>query len=290
MTAVKLTHPDRIYWKDAGVTKAGLASYYRQVWSRMAPFVVARPLALLRCPAGTDAQCFFQKHAWKGQSEEILTFDDPNDSSDEPLLAIDSLDGLIGLVQGATLEIHPWQATVAELERPDQIIMDLDPGDGVEWESIVEGALDVRKRLEARGLTCFVKLSGGKGLHVVSPLKPKAGWDDVKDFAKAVADALPSDSPDRYVSTITKSKRHGKILVDYLRNGRGATAIAPYATRARKGAPVAMPLAWDELGGEIRAGHFTVNNAMTRLDNLKSDPWQDFRKAEVPLPASGKTR
>jgi len=290
MTTVKLTHPDRVYWKDAGVTKEGLANYYTQVWPKMAPFVVSRPLALLRCPEGTSAQCFFQKHSWKGQSKEILTFDDPHDSSDEPLLAIDSLDGLIGLVQGATLEIHPWQATTDELEKPDQIIMDLDPGDGVEWSSIVAGAREVRERLEAAGLTCFVKLSGGKGVHVVTPLKPKAGWDDVKDFAKSVADAMAGDDPDRYVSTITKSKRTGKILIDYLRNGRGATAIAPYATRARKGAPVAMPLAWDELGEEIGAGHFTVTNAMARLDKLRSDPWQDFRKAEVPLPAPGKAK
>lgn len=285
-STVKLTHPDRVYWQDAGVTKEGLADYYTLVWTRMAPFVVSRPLALLRCPQGTSAQCFFQKHSWKGQSKEILTFDDPLDKSDEPLVAIDSLDGLIGLVQGAALEIHPWQSTLQDLERPDQIVMDLDPGEDVAWTDVIAAAREIRDRLDRLGLASFVKTSGGKGLHVVAPLKPAAGWDDVKGFAKGIADAMASDSPDSYVATVSKAKRKGKILIDYLRNGRGATAIAPYATRARAGAPVAMPLGWDELSADIGPAHFTVANAASRLDNLSADPWADFRKAEKPLPAT----
>ena len=280
---VKLTHPDRIYWQDAGVTKEGMAEYYSQAWRFMAPFLVSRPLALLRCPNGIDGQCFFQKHAWKGMSSKILTIHDPQDKSGQPIVAIDGFDGLIGLVQGGVLEIHPWQSPVHDLEHPDQIVMDLDPGDDVGWEKVIEAAHEVRERMEAEGFACFLKTSGGKGLHVVSPVKPAAGWDEIKAFAKGIADSMAGDSPDRFVSTITKSKRHGKILVDYLRNGRGATAVAPYSTRARKGAPVSMPLAWEELTADLGPAYFTVPNAPARLANLDSDPWEDFRRPEVPL-------
>lgn len=287
---VKLTHPDRVYWTDAGVTKQGLAEYYSEAWRFMAPHIVSRPLALLRCPGGVGGQCFFQKHAWKGMSAKILTVHDPEDKSGDPIVAIDGFDGLIGLVQGGVLEIHPWQASLPDLDKPDQIVMDLDPGDGVAWETIIDAAREVRARMEAEGLACFLKTSGGKGLHVVSPVKPSAGWDEVKGLAKRVADAMAADSPDSYVSTITKSKRKGKILIDYLRNGRGATAVAPYSTRARDGAAVSMPIGWDELGPDIGPAYFTVENAPARLANLGSDPWADFRKAEAPLGGSAKTR
>jgi bifunctional non-homologous end joining protein LigD len=282
---VRLTHPDRVYWPDAGVTKQGLADYYAEVWPRMAPLIVNRPVALLRCPGGTAGQCFFQKHAWKGHGKEILTFDDPEDDSDAPLLAVDGLPGLIALVQGAALEIHTWQSTLADLEHPDQIVMDLDPGEGVPWPAVISAAQAVRERLEAAGLAAFVKTSGGKGLHVVAPLKPApaAGWEAVKGFAAAMARAMAADEPDRFVATITKSKRTGKILIDYLRNGRNNTAIVAYGTRARPGAPVSMPLAWDELAPEIGPAHFTVANAPARVANTP-DPWAEFRRAERPLP------
>ncbi len=282
---VRLTHPDRVYWPDAGVTKQGLADYYAEVWPRMAPLVVNRPVALLRCPGGTEGQCFFQKHAWKGHGREIVTFHDPEDDSDEPLVAVDGLPALIALVQGGALEIHTWQSSLDDLEHPDQIVMDLDPGEGVPWEAVLDAAREVRARLEAAGLAAFVKTSGGKGLHVVAPLKqtPAAGWDAVKSFAAAMARSMAADDPDRYVATITKAKRTGKILIDYLRNGRNNTAIVAYGTRARPGAPVSMPLAWDELGPEIGPAHFTVANAPARVANTP-DPWAGFRKAERPLP------
>lgn len=285
--AVALTHPDRVYWKDAGVTKEGLASYYAQVWRFMAPHVESRPLALLRCPGGTAAKCFFQKHAWKGISREILTAVDPLDEDgDNSLLAIDSLDGLIGLVQGAALEIHGWQVRLDELEKPDQMVIDLDPGDGVAWSAVLDAARAVRERLEAAKLAAFVKTTGGKGLHVVAPLQPGAGWDDVKGFARDLAAAMAADEPKRFIAKAAKAERKGRIFIDYLRNGRGATAIVPYSTRARAGATVAMPLGWDELEPAIGSGHFTVANAAARLDNLASDPWEDFRKAARPLEAA----
>ena len=288
---VALTHPDRVYWKDAGVTKEGLASYYAQVWRFMAPHVERRPLALLRCPGGTAAQCFFQKHAWKGVSREILTATDPLDEDgDNSLLAVDSLDGLIGLVQGAALEIHGWQARLDSLEKPDQMVIDLDPGEGVAWSAVLDAAREVRARLEDANLHAFVKATGGKGLHVVAPLQPKAGWDAVKNFARDLAVAMEADAPKRFIAKATKAERKGRIFVDYLRNGRGATAIVPYSTRARAGATVAMPLGWDELEPSIGSGHFTVANAAARLDNLAAGPWADFRQAERPLEVAGKAR
>ncbi|MBV8427597.1 MAG: DNA ligase D [Hyphomicrobiales bacterium] len=287
---VKLTHPDRVYWPDVGVTKEGLADYYSQVWPRIGPFVTKRPLALVRCPAGVSGECFFQKHAWKGLNRAIRLARDPQDSSGEPILSIDDLDGLIALVQAAVLEIHPWGSTLARLEDPDMIIMDLDPGETVSWAQVVEAANEVRDRLSQFGLASFVKTSGGKGLHVVSPLRPKANWEMVKSFCKGVADQMTADSPNRFIATITKSKRRGKVLVDYLRNGRGATAVAAYSTRARPGAAVSMPLGWEEIGSVSGAAYFTVGNAVTRLAHVRSDPWEDFHRAAVPLPASNRRK
>src|SRR5690606_21680976 len=184
---------------------------------------------------------------------------------------------------GGALEIHPWGARLDDLERPDMITMDLDPGPGVPWTRVIEAAQEVCERLDRKGLASFVKTSGGKGLHVVAPLKPRAGWEEVKAFAKGIADGMAADSPDRFVATVTKARRNGKILIDYLRNGRGATAIAPYSTRARPGAAVSMPLAWDELSPAIGPSYFTVKNALTRLAAVDTDPWEDFFKAAAPL-------
>lgn len=282
---VRLTHPDRVYWPDEGVTKEGLADYYAEVWRYIAPHIVGRPLALLRAPSGIEGQTFFQKHAWKGINSNIALVQDPTEKDDEPYVAINDLDGLIGLVQSATLEIHPWGSTVADWERPDRIIMDLDPGEGVDWTAVIEAAEETRKRLEDAGLNALLKTSGGKGLHVVAPLKPSARWPAVKAFCKGIADAMAKDSPDKYVSTITKSKRRGKILIDYLRNQRGMTAVAPYSTRARPGAAVSMPLAWSELSADIGPAYFTVDNTPTRLKALDTDPWADFKAAAEPLKA-----
>jgi bifunctional non-homologous end joining protein LigD len=283
---VKLTHPDRLYWPDAGVTKEGLADYYAEVFPYAAPFIVGRPLALLRCPDGIAGQQFFQKHPWKGMGAAIKPVEDP---TGETAIAIEDLDGMIGLAQGAAIEIHPWGSTLADWERPDILIMDLDPGEEVAWERVIAAAREVRERFESLGLTGFVKTSGGKGLHIAAPLRPEAEWPAVKAFAKSFAEAMAGDSPEAYVSTIPKARRRGKILIDYLRNQRGATAIAPYGARARPGAPVSMPLEWEELSPAIGPAHFTVANAPARLASLASIPWVDFRKAATPL-SGGKTR
>jgi bifunctional non-homologous end joining protein LigD len=236
-------------------------------------------------PAAQGVNIPRRSTAWKGLSREILTFRDPLDDDENPLVAVDGLPGLIGLVQGGALEIHTWQSTLDDLEHPDQIVMDLDPGEGVPWDAVLDAARAVRARFEGAGLAGFVKTSGGKGLHVVAPLKPTeaAGWDAVKGFAAAMARSMSDEDPDRYVATITKAKRTGRILLDYLRNGRNNTAIVAYGARARPGAPVSMPLAWDELGPEIGPAHFTVANAPARVANT-ADPWADFRASAERLP------
>lgn len=279
---VKLTHPDRIYWPNEGVTKEGLADYYSDVWREIAPYIVNRPLALLRCPEGISGPAFFQKHAWKGINPNITLAQDPKSAS-EPLISISDLDGLIALVQSSALEIHPWGASLADWDRPDTIVMDLDPGEGVSWSRIIDAAQEIRQRLTDAGLTAFVKTSGGKGLHVVAPLKPHALWPEVKAFTKAMAMAMAADAPDRYVATVAKAKRKGKILIDYLRNQRGATAVAAYSTRARPGAAVSAPIRWEELGLDIGPDHFTLTNLPNRLAMMSTDAWEGFHSAQVPL-------
>lgn len=217
-------------------------------------------------------------------NEHIIEVQDPENKEEEPYISIRDFNGLIGLVQAATLEIHPWGSTLKNWELPDTLTMDLDPGEGVPWSRVIEAAIETKERLEKLGLTTFVKTSGGKGLHVVAPLKPKVDWDALKSFTRAIADQMAADSPDRYVSTISKAKRKGKILMDYLRNQRGMTAVAPYSPRARPGAAVSMPLGWEEVTSAIGPAHFTILNTPTRLAALNSDPWQDFRSAETPLP------
>ncbi|WP_064696994.1 non-homologous end-joining DNA ligase [Rhizobium aegyptiacum] len=283
-TDVSLTHPDRLYWPDEGVTKQTLADYYAAVWSFMAPYVVNRPLALLRLPDGIKGhQRFFQKHAWKGMNAHIDEISDPQDAEGEKLLRISNFDGLVALVQSAVLEIHPWGTTTDHWERPDMITMDLDPGEDVAWSAVISAALEVKARLEGRGFAAFVKTSGGKGLHVVAPLAPKAGWAEVKAFAHSLAEQMSADTPEKYLATAAKAKRAGHIYIDYLRNGRGSTAVAPYSTRARPGAPVSMPLDWPELNGLSGPAALTLANVPQRLQTRPSNPWGGFFDAAVPL-------
>jgi bifunctional non-homologous end joining protein LigD len=217
-------------------------------------------------------------------NKAIGAIKDPKDRSGEPVVVISDFDGMIALVQSAVLEIHPWGSTTKAWEKPDLITMDLDPGEDVEWGAVVEAALDLKSRLEAAGLAAFVKTSGGKGLHVVTPLEPKAGWAKVKGFAKTLATDMGKDEPDKYLAVATKAKRSGRIFVDYLRNGRGSTAVAPYSTRARAGATVSMPLEWSELSKIKGPAEFTVKNTPAHIEARKFDPWADFQASAKPLP------
>ncbi|PBC05545.1 DNA ligase D [Mesorhizobium sp. WSM3860] len=280
-TSVKLSHPDKLLWPDEKVSKQDLLDHYALVWPRIEAFVVNRPLSLVRAPDGIHGQRFFQKHASPGMSDKIARMNDPTDG--EEILFIRDFDGLAALVQYGVVEVHIWGSTVDELERPDQIIFDLDPDEGIGVEAVRAAALDIRARLNDLSLPTLVKTSGGKGYHVLVPLKPSAEWDEVKDFAHDFARALEQASPDRYTATLSKKARTGKIFVDYLRNGRGATTVAPYSSRAKKGATVSMPVTWPEIEKGLPPNAFPLGDATTLKQLKKADPWSDFFKLGKPL-------
>jgi bifunctional non-homologous end joining protein LigD len=281
--AITLSHPDRVYWPDAGISKRDLADYYCTVWEWMRPHVVGRPIALLRCPDGIDRQCFFQKHASAGVATEHLH--EVAEKGDK-IISIDDLDGLLALVQAGVLEIHIRGSTIDDRERADRLVFDLDPGPGVGWREVVAAAREVRALLTQLRLKSFVKTTGGKGLHVVLPIKPTP-WDAAKDFAHAVAAGMARDAPERYVATATIAKRKGRIFIDYLRNSREATAVAPYSTRARPGAAVSTPLDWPELANLKSADQYTVENLPQRLKRLRKDPWAGIGRLQQRLPKLG---
>ena len=280
VAGVHLTHPDRIYWDDAGVTKRDLAEYYVKVWKWMRPHVAGRPISLLRCPEGTSGQCFFQKHARAGIPVEHLRL---VPEKGDKIIAVDDLAGIIALVQGGVLEIHTRGTTTDDRERADRLVFDLDPGPGTNWGNVVEAARDVRARLSKLKLKSFLKTSGGKGLHVILPIKPTP-WNEAKAFAQKIAASMAADQPDRYIATATKSGRSRRIFIDYLRNSREATAIAPYSTRARTGAPVSVPIDWSELGSLKAANQYTVLNLMQRLSRQRKDPWNGIGRVRQSLP------
>ncbi|MFN3657867.1 MAG: DNA ligase D [Pseudolabrys sp.] len=279
--AVRLSHPERVYWPDVQITKRDLADYYTKVWKWMAPHLVGRPIALLRCPEGAGmGDCFFQKHAKAGLMPEHLHLV-PEDG--DRIISVADRDGVMALVQAGVLEIHTRGSTIEHLDKADRLVFDLDPGPGTSWEDVVAAARDVRDRLAGISLKTFLKTSGGKGLHVVLPIAPTP-WDAAKAFAQAVARAMEADAPDRYVSTSTKAKRPGRIFIDSLRNRREATAVAPYSTRARNGAPVSAPVAWHELGSLKSASQYTVRNVIGRLARLRKDPWAGIARVKQKLP------
>jgi bifunctional non-homologous end joining protein LigD len=278
---VTLSNPDRVYWEDAGVTKQDLADFYAGIWKWMAPHVTRRVLALVRCPEGASGECFFQKHASAGVDEKRLHLVKEPDG--DKAIAVDDLEGVIALVQAGVLEIHTRGSTIDHLEEADRLVFDLDPGPGIGWSDIVAAAHEVRERLAELKLKSFLKTSGGKGLHVVLPVRPTP-WDEAKDFCRRLAEQMEADLPNRFTSVIKKSARGNRIFIDYLRNSREATAVAPYSTRARPGAPVSVPIAWEELKTLKSASQYTVLNLNQRLARLRSDPWKGIGKLKQALP------
>ena len=234
---VALTNPDRVLFPDIGLTKLDLARYYETVAPFMLPYVARRPISLVRCPEGYTKECFFQRHAMKGMSDTIKEVPIPGGESKKKYLYIEGAPGLFGLVQIGVLEIHDWGVSLDRIDAPDRLVFDLDPDEGLDLGTLKAAAVEVRDFLADLGFKSFLKSTGGKGLHLVAPLTPKLGWDEVKAFAKAVADALVSARPDRYTANPLKKTREGKIFVDYLRNQRGGSAIVNYSTRAKKGRP-----------------------------------------------------
>lgn len=283
VAGVRLSHPDRVLFPEQGITKADIARYYESVADRIMPFLVGRPLSTVRCPQGRSGQCFFQKHLRETFGPPVTSIRVQEDGGPADYIAIDSLQGLIALVQFGVLEIHPWGSTDADLDRPDMLTFDLDPGDEVDLPAIKHGAHEVRTRLEAVGLVPFLKTSGGKGLHIVVPVEPDVAWDQAKEFCHQVALSLAAAEPAKYIATMSKAKRKGRIFVDYLRNGQGATSVAAYSTRARPGAPVSMPISWDELDGLAAFNQYNVSNARAYIDSQKRDPWAKFNASRRSL-------
>ena len=283
IAGVTISHPDRQLWP--GLTKLDLANYWQSILSWAMPAVAQRPLALVRCPDGVGgSQQFFQKHAMPGQHPAVHA----SDFEGHPYLRVDDAAGFAALSQMAAIELHSWGASATDPGRPDRIVLDLDPGDGVAWPDVVAAAHDVRGRLEVLGLKSFCRTTGGKGLHVVVPLTPGAGWATVKPWCQAFAQLMEAEQPGNYVATLPKVKRRGKILVDWLRNGMGATAIASFSPRARPGACVATPLTWTEVTDTLDPAGFTIDSVPARLAKLKRDPWDGFDQVRQVLPQAEK--
>ena len=276
VAGVAISHPDRVVYPDIGLTKLEVARYYEEVAESILPHLARRPLTLVRCPQGAAAQCFFQKHAADYLPDTILEVAIREGRGTGTYVAVESLAGILALVQMGALEFHVWGSRMETLERPDQMVFDLDPAEELPFAATIAAALTLRGLLSELGLSSFVKTSGGKGLHVVVPLSATRPWDDIKDFSHAVADLMVRADPARYLATMSRKKRAGKVYIDYLRNGRGATFVAPYSTRRRPGAPVSAPLRWDELTARLRPDRYTVGNLGRRLARLKADPWQGY--------------
>jgi len=276
IAGVRISNPDKILYPEQGITKRVLAEYYATIADFILPHVIHRPLTLLRCPDGRQGECFYQKHLGESVPDTLRTIPIAEKEATEDYVVIDDIKGLISLVQLGVLEIHPWGSSEADIEKPNILTFDLDPGPDVGWPMLVEGARLLRHRLEELGLASFVKTSGGKGLHLVVPIQPRTGWEEAKAFAGAVARDLARIRPDRFTAEMKKTKRQGKILIDYLRNDRGATAVAAYSTRTGAGAPVSAPLRWDELTRTAASDRYRIDNLPKRLSALKNDPWRDF--------------
>jgi bifunctional non-homologous end joining protein LigD len=285
-SGVTLTNPDRVYWPDVGLTKQGLAEYYTAIWDWMAPHFVDRPLSLVRCPEGALTECFFQKHASAGLNAKYLR--EIPEKGNQHFIAAKDLKGLMALVQAGTLEIHLWGTTADMIETCDRLVFDLDPGPEVEWSETIAGAREVRQRLADMGLETFLKTTGGKGLHVVVPIKP-TDWDTAKEFAHQLSLDMARDTPDKYTANMAKKVRTKRIYVDYLRNGRGATAIGAYSTRARPGATVSIPISWNELGKLEAPNIYTALNLPQRLKRQRKDPWADIGRVKQRLPKAART-
>lgn len=288
IAGVKITNPDRVLYPDQGLTKRELALFYERIQAWILPHLRNRPLTLVRCPTGQGKQCFYQKHVSDQFPESVKRVKVEEGPDAEPYGAVDSLPGLISLVQMGVLELHIWGSHLDDIEKPDYIVFDLDPDEGLSWERVVEGTLKVREKLEGIGLRTWLKTTGGKGLHVCVPITRRDDWDEVKAFTKAVVESIVAEEPGRYTSKLPKASRKGKIFIDYLRNGRGATSIAAYSTRARPGAPVSTPLFWEELETDVRANTYNVRNLPERLASLPADPWADFLKERQSITAAMK--
>jgi len=286
VAGVRLTHADRILYPSHGTTKLDLARFYESIAKWILPHLEDRPTTLVRCPEGAHKTCFYQKHVgyWAPESLRRVKIQEKRKVGE--YLVVDSLASLIGLVQIGILEIHTWNSVVKRLEQPDRVVFDLDPGPGVQWAQVIECARLIRDALHTLELESFVKTTGGKGLHVVAPLVPGPSWGEASAFARVVAETVARANPRRYITSMAKAERRGKIFIDYLRNIRGATSVAAYSTRATPQATMSVPLTWEELSTRITSDHFTIANVPQRLAGLTTDPWAAYWRTRQSLPKS----
>lgn len=274
---IRISHADRLLFSDPDITKLDLVRYYGVVADRMLPFAAKHPASILRCPQGPDHQCFYQKHAGEGFPDEIHQV--PIEESDGDVanyLYVDDARGLIAAVQMGTIEFHIWGSTVDKLDAADRLVFDLDPDPSVTFETVKTAAVYLSKTLDDIGLKSLAMVSGGKGIHVIVPLSRHAPWEDAKAFAKALSVKIADQDPDHYIATMSKAKRKGRIFIDWLRNERGATAVAPYSVRARKRGPVATPVTWEELTDLDAANSFRIPDILGRIEE-GNDPWAEAK-------------
>ncbi len=280
VAGVTITHPERVVFPGHGITKGALAQYYEAVAPRMLPHVAGRPLSLVRCPQGQGKPCFYQKH-WANEIPEGLggvEIEDDNPSNDGlgPYVFVEDVRGLVALVQHGVLELHIWGARADKPDAPDRVVFDLDPATDVPWSVVLETAKRTRRLLAEYDLECWLKTSGGKGLHVVVPVARRLSWDDVHDFSRLVVARLLHQMPEQLVDVASKAARPGKIYVDYQRNARGATAVAPWSTRARDGAPVSIPVPWASASKLVSGNARGMQDAAALARRMRSDPWADM--------------
>lgn len=279
---VRLTSPDRVVYPGQGITKADLVAYYEAVAEVMLPHIADRPLSLVRCPQGRAKYCFFQKHDTGGFPEQIKTMPiKEKDGSKEEYFYIDDLAGLIAGTQMNALEWHIWGSRSADVEKPDRLVFDIDPDEGLDFKAVIAAAEDIGDKLKSLKLKSYPMVSGGKGIHVIVPLKPEVEWPEVKTFCKDFAQSLADEEPDRFTANLSKAKRKGRLFIDYLRNERGSTAISPWSARSREGAPVAVPVAWDEVKSLKAANIFSLDAAAARAKS--ENPWPDYFKTRQSL-------
>ncbi len=283
IAGVRLTSPEKILYEEQGITKRALAEYLLDVAEAMLPHVADRPITLVRCPTGAEKKCFYQRHAGSGVPAELHEIEVPGFEKSGAYLYLKDAAGLVALAQMGVLEIHPWGVRVDRPDRPDRMILDLDPGEGLGFSDVVAAALEVKAVLDGLGLVSFAKTTGGKGIHVVVPFDRRHEWPEVKAFAKAVAQRMADERPERFLTKIAIAARKGRIFIDYLRNDATATAVALYSPRSRPGAPVATPLSWDKLTPGLDPKAFTIETVPARVTKI-GDPWQGIAEVRQRLP------
>ena len=284
-SSVKISNPERIIDPDSGITKGALADHYAVVAAIMLPWVGSRPISLVRCPQGRAKKCFFQKHDAGSFGDAVKHVGImEKDGHEEPYLYIDTPDGLLTCVQMGTIEFHGWGARIEDVEKADRLVFDLDPDEGLDFEAVRKAAFHFREILQSIGLKTFPMVTGGKGIHVIAPLVPRAEWPEVKNFAHRLAQAVAQSDPDNFTAALPKAQRKGRIFVDYLRNQHGATAVMPYSVRARSGAPVAAPISWKEMETIDTPAHWHVGDAKELVKRAASKALAGWGRADQTLP------